>query len=519
MAGTRAAATPQTDRYRIVSTKLVCPRCQARLKLTGEQVPSKVTCPRCQKVFSPHTPNPVPVTPSPTPPSADPDIPPTSTDSGYRVAPPNDRTTDDTYGVLRPLEPEPVPEQTATKPLPPASSPQDLTPTESSELIRQLLAGFQGQVVQRRPTWGYRLAALGAAVGLCLLLLVYAATVVAVPLGVWWYFARALPNARYVPGRLMFWGVVLHCGIGVGVLGFLYALVRPLFRWQGRVRVPLQLRPAEHPVLYAFVTAIARQVGSPVPHQIHLHPQANASAIRQGRELLLSLGGPLFLSLDLRSMAVVIAHELGHFSQTGASWISSFVRRVTNWLLEGVVHTTVVTDSVVEIDPDSSRAAVVLGAVIRGTMWLGRMYLLGLAVAALSMSRFLTRRQEFDADRYAIQLAGSAQFAVTTRRLAELHVAEERFLRLLMRDLPDDLTPAKYSREVVAHAAVLDDRAQRQVGRLLAPQSASRWDTHPSPADRVAAAAQLQHPGIVQLTGPASCLLNNGAFERLRFGR
>jgi len=502
-----------------MSTKLICPACQARLKLTGNQVPTNVTCPRCQQVFSPPVATPVAKEPSPAPPSAAPAASPPDTDSGSRVAPPAECTTDDTYGVLRPPEPEPTPEPPETRRLPPAPRPQDLTPAESSELIRQLLAGFQGQVVQRRPTWGYRLAALGAAVGLCLLLLVYAATIVAIPLGVWWYFTHLLPDDRDVPVQLLLWGGVLHLGIGVALLGFLYALVRPLFRWSGKVRIPLQLRPAEHPVLHAFVAAIARQVGAPIPQQIHLQPQANAAAIRQGRELRLSLGGPLFLALDLRSMAGVIAHELGHFSQTGASWISSFVRRVTNWLLEGVVHTEIVTDSVGEIDPDSGRAAMVLSVVIRGTMWLGRMYLLVLTAAAFSMSRFLTRRQEFDADRYEIQLAGSAQFAVTTRRLAELHVAEERFLRLLMRDLPTDLTPAKYSREVVAHAAALDDRGQRQVGRLLAPQSASWWDTHPSPADRVAAAAQLHHPGIVRLTGPASCLLNSGAFERLRFGR
>ena len=519
VAETRPSPTPQIDRRRIVSTKLICPACQARLKLTGEQVPANVTCPRCQHVFPPQVLTPVAVAPPQALPSPAPDTSPPVRDTGYRVAPPAERTADDNYGVLRPPEPEPTPQQLETKRLPPAPMPQDLTPAESSELIRQLLAGFQGQVVQRRPGWGYRLGALGAALGLCVLLLIYAATVAAIPLGAWWYFTRVLPQAAHVPGRLMVWGVVLHCGIGVALLGFLYALLRPLFRWHARGQVPLQLPSAEHPVLHAFVAAIARQVGAPIPHQIHLQPQANASAIRHGGELLLSLGGPLFLALDLKSMAGVIAHELGHFSQTGASWISSFVRRMTNWLLEAVSHTSSVSDSVGDVDPDSGRAAMVLAFVIRGTMWLGRMYLLGLAAAALSMSRFLTRRQEFDADRYPIQLAGSAQFAVTMRRLLELNVAEERFLRMLMRELPLDLTPAKYSREVVAHAAALDDRAQRQVGRLLAPQSASWWETHPSPADRIAAAAQLQHPGIVQLAGPASCLLNRGAFERLRFGR
>lgn len=514
-----------------MSTKLICPACEARLKLTGEQVPAKVTCPRCQQVFFTRAPTPGPI-PSravalaPSPPGADPDTVPTSADSESQVDPPTTApSSDDTYGVLRPPEPEPAP-ATATAPkgqFPPTPTPapdlQDLTPAESSRLIRQLLAGFQGQVIQRSPGWGYRLGALGAALGLCVLLVVYAATVAAIPVGVWWYFTHLVSDVGHVPGRLMVWGVVLHCGVGVALLGFLYALLRPLFRWRSKGQVPLPLPSAQHPVLHAFVTAIAKLVGAPMPHQIHLQPQANASAIRHRGELLLSLGGPLFLALDLKSMAGVIAHELGHFSQTGASWIEIFVERVTHWLLEAAAHTEAVTDSVVDVDPDSGRAALVLAVIIRGTLWLGRMYLLGLAAAALSISRFLMRRTEFDADRYQIQIAGSAQFAVTMRQMIELNVAEERFVRLLMRDLPLDLTPAKYSREVVAHAGALDDRDQRRVGRHLAPQSASWWNTHPSPADRIAAAAQLQHPGIVQLSGPARCLLNSGAFERLRFGR
>ena len=514
-----------------MSHKLICPACQARLKVARQQLPAQVTCPRCRQVFQPQAVTafaeaPLSVdrfaTPAAPPVSAPKTIPtPTTVPTAQQVAPSTAITDESAYGVLRPPEPDPQPEPPSSTARLLAAAPvaQDLTPAESSELIRQLLAGFQGQVVQRRPTWGYRLAALGAAVGLCLLLLVYAATVVAIPVGAWWYFTRVVTVAGHLPGRMMFWSAVLHIAIAVGLLGFLYALVRPLFRWHGKVQVPLLLRSTEHPVLYAFVTAIARQVGAPVPHQIHLEPQANAAAIRQGRHLQLSLGGPLFLGLDLKSMAGVIAHELGHFSQAGASWISSFVWRVTHWLLEGVGHTEAVTESVADVDPDSGRVAMVLAALIRFTLWLGRLYLLALAALALSMSRFLMRRQEFDADRYEIQIAGSAQFAVTMRRLAELNAAEVRLIPRLLQDGDFDLTPAKFSGLVVAQAAELDERARRQVARLLSPQSASWWDTHPSPADRMAAAAQLQHPGIVQLEGPASCLLNSASFARLRFGR
>lgn len=513
----------------MVSHKLMCPACQARLKVARAQLPAQVTCPRCRQVFQP---------PGAAPPADDlsaADLfdtaanrpapttvaPPTSIPKERPVSPSTTFIDESTYGVLRPPEPEPQPEPLSPTARLLAAAPvaQDLTAAESSELIRQLLAGFQGQVVQRRPTWGYRLAALGSAVGLCLLMLVYAATLLAIPVGLWWYVTRVVPVAGSLPGRLMFWSGVLHVALAVGLLGFLYALVRPLFRWHGKVQVPLLLRSSEHPVLYAFVTAIARQVGAPVPHQIHLQPQANATAIRQGRQLQLSLGGPLFLGLDLKSMAGVIAHELGHFSQTGASWISRFVRRVTHWLVEAVGHTEAVTESVADVDTDSSRMALVLAMFIRFTLWLGWMYLLALAAAAIGISRFLMRRQEFDADRYEIQIAGSAQFAVTMRRLAELNAAEARLIPRLLEDGDLDLTPANFSGLVVAQAGELDERARRQVGRELAPQSASWWDSHPSPADRIAAAAQLQHPGIVQLEGPASCLLNSASFARMRFGR
>jgi Zn-dependent protease with chaperone function len=120
---------------------------------------------------------------------------------------------------------------------------------------------------------------------------------------------------------------------------------------------------------------------------------------------------------------------------------------------------------------------------------------------------------EFDADRYEAEVAGSGQFARTTERLCELQVAfEKAFLSVL----DGTLTPfdTEFAVVVADLANQLSEREHRRVAKMLAPQRAQWFDSHPSPTERIAAVASQSQPGIFQLAGPARCLLNEAALAR-----
>ena len=87
----------------------------------------------------------------------------------------------------------------------------------------------------------------------------------------------------------------------------------------------LELTRNGQPFLFRFIERLTGAIGAPMPEEIRVDTQANASAsfrrgVRSflGNDLVLTIGLPLVQGLDLRQFAGVLAHEFGHFAQGGA---------------------------------------------------------------------------------------------------------------------------------------------------------------------------------------------------------
>ena len=461
-----------------MSSSLTCEQCNAKLKLKAGKTTFRGKCPRCSARIDWTAPA---------------EITPDEVEDGFLAA------LEEFAVPARQQLPEPV--QTRKK-----------SKDSSADVLRRLLAGFHGTIPRRGPGVGYRLALLFTALAVCCLIVLYFALIAGAGYGVYWYATNILPTGLGFRGRitgliLAFHGAVVFAG---GAL--VWSLVRPLFSRDdsehgGRV---VTLRDA--PVLHSFVSRIAESLGSPVPSEIRLTYDVNASASYSGffgllrKQLVLSIGAPLITGLDTRQLAGIIAHELGHFSQRGGMFLRHFVLNFYVWCLKASGMQSDLADQVMDDSHTDSSVEMVFRFVFWATQSIGSLVIKGLAMVGLLVTMFVSRRQEFDADRYEAELVGSDAFFGTVRRLIELSIGQKEIIRrgpsYVLEVLFQPNGMENFSAEVVAAADAKAERSIKQIEKAL--QAPTRWfDSHPSDFDRITAARAKSYPGIFQLSLPA----------------
>jgi Zn-dependent protease with chaperone function len=75
----------------------------------------------------------------------------------------------------------------------------------------------------------------------------------------------------------------------------------------------IRLDPARHADLFEWVSSVAGELGTKPPRHIDIALHWNASVHRSVRGRVLTLGVPLWMSLNPQERLAVIGHEMGHF--------------------------------------------------------------------------------------------------------------------------------------------------------------------------------------------------------------
>lgn len=249
----------------------------------------------------------------------------------------------------------------------------------------------------------------------------------------------------------------------------------------------LIVAPHDAPELWNLVRALATEVGTRMPDEIRLVPEVNA-AVSEDAKLLgliggrrwLYLGMPLLQALTVDQLGSVVAHELGHYSgrhtrlgavaYRGRLAIGHTIGRIGPW------------------NP--------VGWVFRGY---SRLYLL--------VDNAASRRQELDADRASVRVAGQEVATSALHELPIIDAAWDFYFGAYVAPgweagfAPDDVFGG-FGALVAARNDELTEMRDQE------PQEhRSRWDTHPSNAERIAvmrAAPQVTHPADGR---PAGALL------------
>jgi Zn-dependent protease with chaperone function len=203
-----------------------------------------------------------------------------------------------------------------------------------------------------------------------------------------------------------------------------FFMVKPLFARRAPRAQPLAMNPALEPTLYAFIARICDLVGAPMPRRIDLVCDLNAAAgFRRGavsllgNDLVLTIGLPLVSGLSLQQFAGIIAHEFGHFAQGFGMRLSYIIRRINGWFVRLVYERDAWDLWLEELGMEGQDAGTLIVVnFARLGVGASRLVLKLLMLLAHAVSCFLLRQMEYDADSYAIKVAGSGAMEAATRR-------------------------------------------------------------------------------------------------------
>ena len=249
--------------------------------------------------------------------------------------------------------------------------------------------------------------------------------------------------------------------------------------------IPLNRQNAPH--LWATVDELAQVVGTRTPDEIYLVPEVNAAVSEKarlmgligGRRTML-IGMPLLMTFSVAQLRSVLAHELGHYSGSHTRFAGvSYRGRLA--MGRTIAHLG---------------AGNLVGYVYRGY---GRLFLL--------VDNAVSRRQELEADRSSVRVAGRAAAAGALREIRVLDTAFDFYMAryvapgLQAGAVPDDLFAGFHE----LFRARADELAELRAGQP--DEHPSRWDSHPPISVRVAAIQAAPESPAAADERPAHILL------------
>ena len=344
-----------------------------------------------------------------------------------------------------------------------------------------------------------------------LLPLIYLAIVALTAVAVWGHAVHNTWLILLFPGRAAIIGIVAYLTpLIAGALLVLF-MFKPLLARPEKAPPSRPLSQRDAPSLFALVDGIADAVKAPRPRRIDLDIlEVNASAsLRRGwlsmvlpGDLVLTLSLPLVAGLTVRELAGVIAHELGHFGQGAGMRLSYIIGSINFWFAR-VVHQRDRWDVRLMQWSHSGTWFRVPFYVTRFFVWLSRGVLRGLMWVGQVISSAFSRQMEYGADRMQTELAGSASFEPTFRKMTYLSVAMQLVYNDLEsawheRRLGDDLVQL-----VLARVVHMPPEVREAIQKERKEETTGLFDTHPATRDRIDHARALDLPGIFALDGRA----------------
>jgi Zn-dependent protease with chaperone function len=384
-------------------------------------------------------------------------------------------------------------------------------PADTAAQAAALFAAFDesaGHVEPARTSFSYA-AGLGlVALALLFLVALYPALIAGTAWFLWWHAVHNV--AMLSEPRLVALYLLLYFGpLVVGII-FLFFLAKPLFARRVHNTGSFSLNRADAPLLFAFIGRICRLTNAPLPSRVDVNCDVNASAGFRagltslfGNDIILTIGLPLTAGLSMGEFAGVLAHEFAHFAQGAGMRLTYLIRSINLWFLR-VVYERDAWDMQLEraaLNHDW-RSPVIQGA--RLCIWLTRRVLWLLMHLSHAISCFMLRQMEYAADRLQCQVAGWDAFESTLQKLHRLDAANESAQIDLRESWKARRLPNHLPAFILHKQATLSDETVQHLDAAQADRKTRWFDTHPSTADRIAAARHNGEPGIFRIIAPAS---------------
>ncbi|MGW8208645.1 MAG: M48 family metallopeptidase, partial [Syntrophobacteria bacterium] len=377
--------------------------------------------------------------------------------------------------------------------------------TSGADLGMPILQAFQGDLprVPVSPLYNFGLTLVAFA--MLLLPLIYLGLITGV---VYLLYYHATENIELLQ-RLTSGRVAIFVYLAPMVVGSLLVLfmIKPLFVRRARYIRPSKIERQDEPLLFAFVEKLCNRVGAPMPSEIHLDINVNASAsFRRGllsifaNDLVLTIGLPLAAGLNLHQFAGILAHEFGHFAQATGMRVTYIIRSINFWF-ERVVYEEDEWDERIRRWSRNwdFRIGIIL-LIARLFIWITRKILWVLMLFGHAISSFMLRQMEYDADRYETHLVGSEVFESTTQRMVELSLAHEWAFQDLGNAWEEGRLVDNLPALILANERQIpEDVRQKVLKAHLRDARTGLFHTHPCDLDRITSARKLKAQPLFKL--------------------
>lgn len=286
-------------------------------------------------------------------------------------------------------------------------------------------------VTLTQPTRGYTAQVIKVIAGLFVFFLVYlllmAGTLALAGTFIWG--GISLIHIMKDAGAMEFIGYFFAAVIILWGGLLLFFLVKFIFTpYKDEAHYRIQIHEEEHPRLFAFIRQLAKDTQTTMPKKVYINPEVNAAVFYDssflsmfwpvGKNLEIGLG--LVNTVHLSEFKMIIAHELGHFSQRSTrlgSYVYAIHKSIYKMLYQrhaggskllekwaGIAHTINIYNLIPHV-------TLLLMQGIQTV--LGSLYQ---QVHRLYMG--LSREMEFHADAVSVAVAGSRPAINSIRRLA-----------------------------------------------------------------------------------------------------
>lgn len=390
--------------------------------------------------------------------------------------------------------------------------------TTAKPFINEVLAQFKGDIAPVKTSLGYKISISAAALILLLIPLFYFALFVLTGYGVYYH---ATEHLSLFHGRGSVWRLVVYAIPLVAGPLLMLVMVKPILATFTHAPRLVELNANTQPHIFAFVHRICDAVNAPYPSVIRLDCEVNASAsFRHGftsffsNELVLTLGMPLLAGLTLRTLAGIIAHEFGHFSQGAAMRMTYIIYTVLHWLRVAVYHEDAIDHKLQKIAASEITFINTIAVASHWIIFLVRKLFYYMLRFGEFVAQMLSRQMEFDADRYAARLIGSAHYQDISLNVTRLVLAARSVNQQLQESWHNNqLLVEDYPGAIAVEYQQQDAEITKEVLKTIAEGDTHWQDTHPCDRERITNALKEQSPGIFTLDTPASKLITR--FDKL----
>ncbi len=269
----------------------------------------------------------------------------------------------------------------------------------------------------------------------------------------------------------------------------------------------LEILPAEHPRLFAFLYRLADEAGAPRPHRVYVSPRVNASVFYDlsianlffPSRKNLEIGLALVNVLNLGEVKAVLAHEFGHFAQRTMAvgrWVY-----IAQQIAAHIIAKRDAFDTFLRGISSVDLRIAWIGWLLRLIVWSIRSLVDLIFRVVILAQRALSREMEYQADLVAASLTGSDALV---NALHKLHAADEAWQRAIdfgsgeigeKRRVLDLFTIQtriiERMREILADpnygtapSLPLMNQAAHRVFKNELAQPPQMWSTHPANVDR-----------------------------------